>query len=114
MDPAKPDPLKTITLTFPDAVNLDDLQEMISFEVKPLPGVGDSGGYRLTKRDYAVKELDRTSREQQPSYRLTFNSPIGYGKHVDMHLKLSLSEKLEGSLATYYFQTKRLIIYHIF
>ncbi|HUV08105.1 MAG TPA: MG2 domain-containing protein, partial [Spirochaetia bacterium] len=100
------EPLDTLNLTFSTPMGPDELGEMISFETRPLPGLGDSESLWLTNRDFGLKELDRTSIKDAAQYQLTFNRPIGYGRHITMHLRLSLDENIKGSLAKYSFSTK--------
>ena len=100
------EPIKEMTLSFPDRLGLEELSAMLSFEVKPLPGVDvgtglkpDSTTLTLTNRDFTLKEIERSSIQNAVQYQLTFHKPIPYGKALIMNLRLSLDEKLEGSFA---------------
>ena len=79
---------------------------MLSFEVKPAPGVGVGESLWLTNRDFNLKEIERSSIQDAVQYQLTFDKPIAYGKAITMYLKLSLDENLQGALARYTFATK--------
>ncbi|KKK70314.1 hypothetical protein LCGC14_2925240, partial [marine sediment metagenome] len=100
------EPLKTITLSFAAPMNLDDLGRMLSLEVRPLPGIGKSDSIWLTEKDFSIKELDRRSGQDPVQYRISLNRPIDYGKHISLHIRLSLDERIRGSVARYSFMTK--------
>jgi len=82
------------------------LAEMIFFEVRDLPGLDSQEAKRLTKRDFSIKELDRSSAKSQATYRLTLDRPVGDGKAVTMSIKLSLDGSAPGSVANYVFKTR--------
>ena len=100
------EPLQRITLFFPYPLEALALQETISFEIRSLPGIGEVGSYWLTKQDFNIKQLDRASQAEDAIYVLTLQRPVEYGKRVSMHLRLSLDERLTGSLAEYAWSTK--------
>jgi uncharacterized protein YfaS (alpha-2-macroglobulin family) len=100
------DPIKDMTLSFAIPLNIDALAEMMSFEVQDLPGVGERKSLWLTKTDFVLKEIERSSISEPVQYQLTFHQPIPYGKHVTLHFKLSLDETMEGAVARYTFETK--------
>ncbi len=87
-------------------MNLDDLGRMLSLEVRPLPGIGKSDSIWLTEKDFSIKELDRRSGQDPVQYRISLNRPIDYGKHISLHIRLSLDERIRGSVARYSFMTK--------
>ncbi len=102
------EPFQEMTLSFDHRLGADELSQMLSFEVKPLPGVGEEKRYWLTQRDFTIKQVERTLPSAPVQYQLTFSSPIPYGKKVTMHLHLSLSAQVTGSVAQYSFSTKPL------
>ncbi|MBN2442297.1 MAG: hypothetical protein JXJ04_13165 [Spirochaetales bacterium] len=101
------EPLDRITLTFDERIDPADLAEMISIEIKPLPGIGGQETLRLTRDDFTIKELDKTTSSGTSEYIVTLSSPIPYGKQAVLSLKLSLDPEIPGSVATYIFETKK-------
>ena len=57
--------------------------------------------------DFTLKEIERTDTEQYFKYQLMMNNAIGYGKHIIMHIRLSMDHNIQGALAEYYFETKQ-------
>ena len=100
------EPIQEMRLSFADRLGVEELGDMLSFEVKPAPGVGVGESLWLTNRDFNLKEIERSSIQDAVQYQLTFDKPIPYGKVITMYLKLSLDENLEGALARYTFATK--------
>ena len=106
------DPIQEIQLSFVDGLNVDELGAMLRFEVRPTPGLEATGGgkaatsLQLTKRDFIVKEIERTSIRDAVQYQITFDNPIPYGRVVTMTLQLSLDERLKGALVRYTFATQ--------
>lgn len=100
------DPLREMTLSFDTRLNPDTLAAMLSFEVTDLPGLGDPNPVWLTADDFTLKELERASLNDPIRYQLTFRQPITYGKHITLYVKLSLDDRLEGTVAHYNFETK--------
>jgi uncharacterized protein YfaS (alpha-2-macroglobulin family) len=96
------DPVKAITLTFPEPLDPQTLGRMLSIEVRPLPGVargaGGAGGAAaevprwITARDFQIKALDRKERNDPASYVLTLANPIPLGSKAVLHFRLSLGE----------------------
>ncbi|HEQ71941.1 MAG TPA: hypothetical protein ENN69_05585, partial [Spirochaetia bacterium] len=101
------DPIERIILVFPNELSPADIERMISFEVKPLPGVGRMESVILTGNDFTVKMLDKTDAGRSNRYVLTFSAPIEFGKRVTMRIRLSLDDDIPGSLVTYDFRTKQ-------
>jgi hypothetical protein len=100
------EPLSTLGLSFPTEIKAADLASMISFEVKTLPGVGDKPTARLTSNDFTIKVLDKTDAGKTNRYLITFKNPVPYGRLVTLFLRLSLDDKIAGSIASYAFATK--------
>ena len=100
------EPLETVTVSFTDPIGIRELAAMVSFEVKALPGLGETESLWFTDRDFTIKELNRVSQRDPANYRLSFPTPIPYGRHITMYLRLSLDDTIEGSLIRYTFQTK--------
>jgi len=60
------EPIKSINLTFADDIGVKELAEMLSFEVKSLPGVGAMESFWLTKKDFSIKEQKNKLRWSNP------------------------------------------------
>jgi alpha-2-macroglobulin len=101
-------PIKEMTLAFPVRLAPDALAAMFSFEVRNLPGLDDPTPLWLTQQDFALKEIERPGLHEPVRYQLTFHEPIPYGNHITLHVRLSLDETLEGTVARYTFETKPL------
>ncbi|HEY2740026.1 MAG TPA: alpha-2-macroglobulin, partial [Thermoanaerobaculia bacterium] len=92
------DPVKSISLVFPEPLDPQTLGRMLSIEVRPLPGVARGAGSAgseprwITARDFQVKALDRKDRNDPASYVLTLATPIPLGSRAILHFHLSLSE----------------------
>jgi hypothetical protein len=79
---------------------------MLSFEIRPLPGLGSQAAETIDARGFSIKELDRTDRKSPASYRLTLARPVEDGKSIILSVKLSLDEGIPGSVASYSWQTR--------
>jgi len=95
-----------MSLNFSQPMDIDSLREMISLEVRALPGLGSQEGVTLGKRDFSLKEIERSDRKSPSQYRLILAKPIGDGKSITLRLKLSLDESIPGSLSSYTFSTR--------
>ncbi len=99
------DPISEITLTFREPV--DKLDTMVTFEIRPLPGVDKREPRWLTAADYTIKPVERASAADPASYVFRLNKSIEAGVHVRIHLRLSLDDTAPGSLAEYSFSTRQ-------
>jgi uncharacterized protein YfaS (alpha-2-macroglobulin family) len=102
------EPVKEITLAFSDRMDLKKLAEMLTVEVKPLPGVSQEDSYWLTDKNFVIKEMERRSMDDPVVYLVTFHKPLPYGMRIILHLRLSLDSSIPGSLSRYSFSTKPL------
>lgn len=98
------DEVDNITLTFDTAMDIENLKEIITIEVRPLPGVGDGETYIINSKDFIITREEGSSREY--IFRLKLSKPIGYGKSARLKLALSTDSSIEGSTAEYRFSTK--------
>lgn len=101
-------PVQILTLAFASRLAPETLAAMLSFEVSPIPGIGNQAPLILTQQDFTLKELERTDLESPMQYQLTFHEPISYGQHITLRIKLALDETLQGTVARYDFETKPL------
>ena len=94
-----------ITLTFAEPLNAKALADMISLELRPLPGVGADKAYWLTKNDFTIKVMERFSRSDKATYVLTLKEPVPAGAKVIVHMRLALDDKETQSFTEFSFST---------
>lgn len=94
-----------ITLTFAEPLNARALADMISLELRPLPGVGADKAYWLTKNDFTIKVMERLSRSDKASYVLTLKEPVPAGTKTIVHMRLALDDKETQSFTEFSFST---------
>jgi uncharacterized protein YfaS (alpha-2-macroglobulin family) len=102
------EPIDEFNLSFADRIDVQKLALMVTFEVRPLPGVSQEKGYWLTAKDFAIKEMERAAIDDPVRYRITLHKPLPYGMRITLDLRLSLDSSIPGSLAQYTFSTKPL------
>ncbi|HUX39623.1 MAG TPA: MG2 domain-containing protein [Rectinemataceae bacterium] len=95
-----------LTLSFAAPLPADAVADMLSFEVRPLPGLGSQASTILTRRDFSLKELERSDSKAPVRYRLTLDKAVGDGKSVRANIKLSLDQGIPGSVASYSWTTR--------
>ncbi len=89
--------LDAITLTFPSPVDPLVLKQMLSIELRPLPGIDSDDAQWLRSSDFEIKVIERSSSSEAASYVVNLNNPIANGTLVKVHLRLSLNDDLEQS-----------------
>jgi uncharacterized protein YfaS (alpha-2-macroglobulin family) len=105
------DPVKSITLVFPEPLDPATLGRMLSIEVRPLPGVARGAGGAgseprwITARDFQIKALDRKERNDPAPYVVTLATPIPLGSKAVLHFRLSLGEASPASSLDLAFST---------
>ncbi len=100
------EPVEEVTLAFASPIPPEKLAEMVTFELRPLPGVGRRNARVLSEQDYALKAIERSSAKDPAKYVFRFKEPIPDGLRVVTRLKLSLDEKSSDSFMEYAFATK--------
>ncbi len=100
------EPISSFTLSFPAVLDTAVLSRMIRLEVRELPGLTTEGSWTLSSADFTVRELERSKTAASAAYLVTLKSPVPYGKHVILSLRLSLDDTISDSVAKYAFQTK--------
>jgi alpha-2-macroglobulin len=83
-------PFRTLTLTFPQALPLDALKQMLRIEIRDLPGLGDSA--RVLVERPAIAELPRASHKDPATYAITLEEDVPEGKQLVVSLALALGE----------------------
>ena len=99
------DPIDTISLSFEEPLDVNALAEMVSIELRALPGVGDNKPRWLTKKDFQIKVGERSQRSDPAQYVLLLNQSIGGGQQAIVHLRLSLDDSVEQSFQNITFST---------
>lgn len=100
------DPVETITLVFPEPVEPAALAQMVTIELRPLPGIGGGGGARwLTSDDFTVAARERATAAAPAGYVLWLASPIPLGTRAVVHLRLALEDDDQRSFASVAFTT---------
>ncbi|MFP4363853.1 MAG: hypothetical protein ACLFR1_08285, partial [Spirochaetia bacterium] len=100
------EPVSVIQLGFSQAVEPSRLSEIISIEVRPLPGLSEGENLWLTGENFEVKALERGSADQPARYRIELDQPIGYGRYAVLHIRLSNDQSIDGSVGEYHFSTR--------
>ena len=96
-----------ITLTFAAPIDPQVLKQMLRIELRELPGIDDSNAYWLKPDDFRIKVIERSSPNQDASYVINLNKPVGSGFEVRVHLRLSLDDSLDESFHQVSFSTAR-------
>ncbi len=111
------DPVRTITLVFPEPLDVAALRRMLTLELRALPGAADAvaspaGGAAaadqvrvLTAQDFQIKSQERGSRADPATYIVTLARPIPLGTRAVLHFRLSLAEESHESALDLAFQT---------
>ncbi len=100
------EPVEEVTLTFSTPIPQDKLAEMVTFELRPLPGVERRVSRVLTDQDYSLKAIERSSAKDPAKYVFRFKEPVPDGFKVVARLKLSLDERSRSSFMEYAFSTR--------
>lgn len=105
-DAAGLDAVSAITLVFPEPVAVEALAQMVTIELRPLPGIDAKQARWLTSEDFAIKTMERKSRSDRATYVLGLESPIPLGTRAVVHYRLSLDDAADESFAELSFSTR--------
>ncbi|MBI5494335.1 MAG: hypothetical protein HY904_04860 [Deltaproteobacteria bacterium] len=84
-------PFRTLTLTFPQALPLQALRQMIRLDVAELPGLSDSS--RRVIGEFSLTQLPR-ARERDPAvYAITLDQDIPEGRRLTVSISLALGDE---------------------
>ena len=97
--------VKTITLTFPEPLDQVVLNQMISIELRPLPGVGSGRQRWLDADDFDIKVIERRNRSDHATYVLLLHNPIAEATTARLHLRLSLEDRMDEAFHDIVFST---------
>lgn len=98
------EPIREIRLTLPEPLEPDALAQMVSIELRPLPGVDAEGGRQLSAGEIDVKPLERAA-DGKARYLLVLKQDVPLGTRVLLHLRLSLDDKGGSSFKDIAFAT---------
>lgn len=90
------EPVEDITLTFPTPVPTAALAEMLTIELRALPGLGDGPVQRLGAEDFAIKALQRARADAPARYTVTLARPIPAGIRATLRFALALDDGAEA------------------
>jgi alpha-2-macroglobulin len=99
------DAVKEITLTFAEPMEIGAFAQMLSIELRPLPGIGSGESRWLGAADYQIKTKERLSRQDPASYVLVLREPIPLGVRAVLHFRLSLDDTSTQSFYEIAFST---------
>ncbi len=84
-------PFRTLTLTFPQALPMEALRQMLKLEVRDLPGLSDSS--RRAINDYTLTLLPRARERDAAVYAITLNQDVPEGKRLMVTVALALGDE---------------------
>jgi alpha-2-macroglobulin len=120
------EPVRTITLVFPEPLDVQALRRMLTIELRPLPGTGadtapagtigasaarppagaaPETARLLTAQDFQIKAQERGARSDPAAYVVTLARPVPLGTRAVLHFRLSLAEEAPESALDLAFQT---------
>ena len=83
--------VETIRLTFAEPLPPEAVAEMVSVDLRDLPGAGEAPRLTLEAGDFEVKTVERASADAPASYLLVLDSPIPEGTKATVNFRLSLA-----------------------
>ena len=92
-------PLEAIGLTFPEPIAPEALARALTIEHRPLPGLASEDTRRLSRQDFEVKSVERSSPGDAASYVLRLRQPIPLGRKVFVRFALRLGDGAPASAA---------------
>ena len=81
-------PFRMLTLTFPQALTLASLRQMLRLDLADLPGLGDSP--RRNVQRFALAQLPRGSQRDPATYAITLDEDVPEGKLLVVSVSLAL------------------------
>ena len=99
------DPVSSITLTFSQPLPTAALARMTRIELRPLPGIGDTGTRWLTSADYTLKAMERADATGPATYVLDLDEPVPLGTRAVVHFRLATDDAVDTSFARITFST---------
>ncbi|MBI5548335.1 MAG: hypothetical protein HY901_31015, partial [Deltaproteobacteria bacterium] len=84
-------PFRSFTLTFPQALPLESLKQMIKLEIRELPGLADSAKRPI--KSFAIAQLPRASQRDAATYAITLEEDVPEGKQLSVAVSLALGDE---------------------
>ncbi|MHB8872287.1 MAG: alpha-2-macroglobulin [Myxococcaceae bacterium] len=84
-------PFRVVTLTFPQALSLPSLKQMLKLEVRDLPGLADSP--RKIISAYGLSLLPRAKERDAATYAITLDEDVPEGKVLVVNVSLALGKE---------------------
>jgi len=84
-------PFRTLTLTFPQPLPLAALKQMLTLEIRDLPGLADSPT-RVVK-DFNLSQLPRDNQRSPAVYAITLDEDVPEGKQLRVTVSLALGDE---------------------
>ncbi len=84
-------PFRVVTLTFPQALPPSSLKQMLSLELRDLPGLADSPRKKIQR--YTLAPLPRASQRDPASWALTLEDDVPEGKQLVITVSLALGSE---------------------
>ncbi|MGC4120980.1 MAG: MG2 domain-containing protein [Myxococcales bacterium] len=84
-------PFRSFTLTFPQALPVASLKQMLKLEVRELPGLADSK--RLPIKSFSINQLPRASQRDPAVYAITLEEDVPEGKQLSVSVSLALGDE---------------------
>ncbi|MFB4203400.1 alpha-2-macroglobulin [Arhodomonas sp. KWT2] len=100
-------PVDTLSLRFRDPVDIDALEQMVSIEVRALPGIEPEPLRTLGADDFTIKRTERAGRDAPVDYVLRLREPIPAGRKALVRLRLSLDDRPDQAMQTVTFSTRQ-------
>jgi len=101
------EPVESITLSFKTPLEVNALKEMLSIELRPLPGIDNSQSHWLSADDFEIKVIERSRQSDAARYVINLFKPIPYGTKATVHLRLALSDNITQSFQKINFSTAK-------
>jgi uncharacterized protein YfaS (alpha-2-macroglobulin family) len=76
-------------LTFAEPVDVAVLTRLLRIEVRPAPGIADTGGQFLGPQDFSVRPLERTKTGDRQSYLVQMKAAVPDARVVIVRLRLA-------------------------
>jgi alpha-2-macroglobulin len=99
------DAVKEITLKFAEPLDSTALAQMLSIELRPLPGIGSDESRWIGIADFQIKTKERLSRQDPASYVIMLKESIPLGVRAILHFRLSLDDNSTQSFYDISFST---------
>jgi alpha-2-macroglobulin len=90
--------LDTISLTFPEPVDPSALAQLMTIELRPLPGIDSTGSQTLTRADFDIRPLERANRADHQTYLVMLHQPLPDQRLVILRLRLSDAAGLDDPM----------------